>query len=166
MLTLKEIVQQESDIRHVRALRSEIKRMNLSRQPAFDNMSDYELAKIYNGYGPDSWPVAIRDAVTWCYDNWEVLALIHDLDFHLSDGTRRGWMEATARWQINGSLALSDRYPMRKFWLWPARMIAWAKLRASLRALQLCSWPAWVSACGRRGADVQCGRTGDEAVKV
>ena len=149
-MTLQQVLVRESQIKEVVAIRKEVVRLNLSRPPHFDALTDIDLAKIYNGYGPDSWPEAIRDAVTWFYRHWVVLAIIHDVDFHFSDGTRRSYLEATARWSINYSLALSDRYPMTKPWLYPARAWAWAKLRLSLRALQLGSWPAWQEASRRR----------------
>lgn len=134
-------------------VRQEVLRLNLSRPAAFDKLTPAEFAAIYNGYGPDDWKPEIRAAVTWIYDNWEVLAGVHDVDFHFSDGTRKGWLEATARWEINISLALSDRYPTRRVWLWPARAAAWCKLRLSYRALQVGSWGAWVDAAKRRTPD-------------
>ena len=149
-MTLQQVLVLESQVMDVVAIRKEVERINLSRPPHFDALTDIDLAKIYNGYGPDSWPAAIRAAVTWIYRHWKTLALIHDVDFHFSDGTRRSYLEATARWNINYSLALSDRYPMTKPWMYPARAWAWTKLRLSLRALQLGSWPAWQEASRRR----------------
>ena len=151
-MTLAELCIRESQVKDAIAVRKEILRLDLSRLPQFDALTDYEFAAIYNGYGPDSWPEAIRDAVTWIYRNWKTLAGVHDVDFHFSDGTRKGFLEATERWSINYSLALSDRYPMSKPWLYPARSWAWTKLCLSLRALQLGSWGAWQSA-GRRRAE-------------
>ena len=162
-MTLQQFLVRESQVMEVAAIRKEVVRLNLSRTPQFDALTDHELAVIYNGYGPDSWPVAIRDAVTWIYRHWTALALIHDVDFHFSDGTRRSYLEATARWAINYSLALSDRYPMTKPWLYPARAWAWTKLRLSLRALQLGSWPAWQEASRRRA---RRGRTDADSFAV
>lgn len=150
MPTLKEAMIADADLRHAVAVRREVFRLNLSRPPVFDELTDREFASIYNGYGPDSWPQSLRSAITHIYDNWEPLAAIHDVDFDRSDGTRRGWLEATARWGINATLALSARYPIRKWWLLPARAVAWAKLRLSYRALQLGSWGAWEDACNRK----------------
>ena len=150
-MTLKELLIHEAQAKHAEHVRREVLRLDLSRSPVFDLLTPAEFAAIYNGYGPDDWPAELRAAITWLYDNWEPLAAVHDVDFSRSDGTRKGWLEATARWGINASLALSDRYPMRKAWLWPARAVAWTKLRASYRALQLGSWGAWVSAAGRNG---------------
>lgn len=149
-MTLQQVMALESQAMDVAAIRKEVERINLSRTLQFDALTNIDMAAIYNGYGPDSWPKEIRAAVTWIYRHWKTLALIHDVDFHFSDGTRRSYLEATARWSINYSLALSDRYPMTKPWLYPARAWAWTKLRLSLRALQLGSWPAWQEASRRR----------------
>lgn len=146
MQTLNQMLVHEAQAKHAEHVRQEVLRLDLSRAPAFDLLTPAQFAAIYNGYGPDSWPASLRAAITAIYDNWEPLAAVHDVDFYHADGSRKGWMEATARWGINASIALSDRYPMRKPWLWPARAVAWAKLRASYRALQLGSWDAWVAA--------------------
>lgn len=130
-------------------VRASIIALDLSRPPVFDRLTDEQFAAIYNGYGPDDWPPAIRAAITHIYDRWLELAGVHDVDFNFSDGTVRGWREATARWSVNCSLMLDARYPLRKVWLWPVRTAAWLKLRASLRALQVGSWGAW-SDCHKR----------------
>lgn len=150
MVTTEDVLKFEAQTKHAEIVRKEVLRLNLSRSESFDKLSKAQFAAIYNGYGPDSWPDKLRSAITAIYDNWEPLAAVHDVDFHFSDGTRKVWLEATARWGINASLALSDRYPMRKPWLWPARAIAWAKLRASYRALQVGSWGAWENAAKAR----------------
>lgn len=149
-MTTTQIAAYAAPLTEAEAVRREVIRLNLSRPAVFDTLTASEFASIYNGYGPDSWPDGLRKAITWIYDNWTTLAGVHDVDFHFSDGTLTGWLEATARWEINASLALEARYPLRKPWLYPARLIAWAKLRASYRALQLGSWGAWVDAAARR----------------
>lgn len=149
-MTATQIAAYAAPLTEAEAVRREVIRLNLSRPPVFDTLTPAEFAAVYNGYGPDSWPTEIRAAVTWIYDNWEPIAGVHDVDFHLSDGTRKGWLEATARWEINISLALEARYPLSKPWLYPARVIAWLKLRAAYRALQVGSWCAWVDAHARR----------------
>lgn len=151
-MTAAQIAAYAAPLTEAEVVRREVIRFNLSRPLIFDLLTPAEFAAIYNGYGPDSWPASLRAAITWIYDNWTVLAGVHDVDFHFSDGTEKGWLEATARWGINASLALEARYPLRKPWLYPARVIAWLKLRASYRALQLGSWGAWVDAHARRVA--------------
>ena len=131
-------------------VRASVIALDLSRPAVFDTMSPAQFAAIYNGYGPDDWPAGLRAAISHIYEKWLELAGVHDTDFNFSDGTVKGWREATARWEINISLMLDARYPLRKFWLWPARTAAWLKLRASYRALQIGSWGAWTDANKRR----------------
>lgn len=149
-MTVEDQIERARQLEEAESVRKAVIGLNLSRHPLFDQLTPAQFAAIYNGYGPDSWPAEIRAAVTWIYDNWTTIAGVHDVDFHLSDGTRKGWLEATARWEINISLALEARYPLSKPWLYPARVIAWLKLRAAYRALQVGSWCAWVDAHARR----------------
>ena len=149
-MTLTQVMRYACENAHAEKVRREIVRLDLSRPAGFDRLTHSQFAAIYNGYGPDSWPAEIRAAITWIYDNWEPIAGVHDVDFYLSDGTRKGWLEATARWEINISIALDARYPLSKPWLYPARLVAWLKLRAAYRALQVGSWYAWVDAHRRR----------------
>ena len=142
-----------TDLHEAANARADVLRIDLSRSPRFDRLTEDEFAEIYNGYGPDSWPQSIRAAVTWIYRNFEPLAAVHDVDFHFSDGSKKGWLEATSRWAVNISLMLDDRYPISRWWTLPVRAYAWAKLRASWRALQIGSWPAWTNAAIRSTDD-------------
>lgn len=149
MPTFNEVLRATSDFKEACAVRKSIIALNLSRSARFDTLTEKEFSAIYNGYGPDDWPLKIRAAITYIYDNWQELAGVHDEDFDASDGTQRGWLEATARWGINIVLMLDARYPLKKVWLWPARSLAWAKLRLAYRALQIGSWGSWVDAHNR-----------------
>lgn len=134
----------------VEEARAEIVRLCLWRPVAFDTMPADVMARVINGFGPDAWPEWMRDALDWVFWDFAALAVIHDVQFYLSDGTRRGFNETLRFWELNSKILLADRYPLRNVRLWPARAVAWMKLRASLRALEKGSWPVWRRAGGRR----------------
>lgn len=140
----------DADYKEAEQVYNEIIRLNLARSPAFDDLSVGAFALIYNGYGPDDWSPCVRGLMTWFYRHFKALAGVHDVDFHLSDGTREGWLAATERWRVNGAIMLADRYPLSKPWLLNLRLYAWIKIRASYRALQLASFDSWIDAYQRR----------------
>ena len=123
--------------------RKEIVRLCLWRPTAFDVMPDDVVQRIINGFGPDAWPQWLRDALDWVFRNFTPLAVIHDVQFYLSDGTRKGFDETLRFWRLNSAILLDDRYPIRNVRQWPARAVAWLKLKASLKALELGSWMVW-----------------------
>lgn len=128
-----------------------IRELGLKRPPWFDFLSLDEIRGVYNGYGPDSWPKALRAVMTWIYRNFRELAVIHDLQFDRSLGTEAGWRETQDFWRHNCSLLLSDVYPMRRVWAWPARSVAWTKLQLSCVMLERYGYAAYVAAANRRG---------------
>ena len=108
------------------------------------------LNKIYNGYGPDRWPECVRDAMTWVYRHYEETALIHDFEYHFSDGSVAGWLSADSRFLKNIRKQRDLRYPRYKFWLIPARLLDDAKIAAAAWALELGGYTAYNDAFNRR----------------
>ena len=78
----------------------------------FMALTDQDLSKIYNGYGPDSWPNNIRERITWIYRHYQLLAFIHDFEFTFSDCTKEGWLMTLANWKYNSSILLNKKYPI------------------------------------------------------
>jgi hypothetical protein len=101
----------------------------------FYALTPQQFAKIYNGYGADSWRSSMRSALTWIFDNFEEVAGCHDVDFHHSDGTKTGFKRTIEHWKKNSSIMLSARYPMSSPTLWIHRAVAWTKLRLAMRAI-------------------------------
>ena len=101
----------------------------------FYGLTEKEFCKIYNGYGPDSWPSIIRDTLSWVFGMFPEISGAHDIDFYFSDGTRRGFNSSVLHWKQNASTMLSVRYPMSAPSLWIHRAIAWTKLYLARRAI-------------------------------
>ncbi len=81
-----------------------------------DVLKDYsieEIAEIYNGAGPDSWPELGREVLTNFMSLFKPVILIHDMDFDRSDGTEATFQAVTARWKTNCKLIMNAEYP---FW--------------------------------------------------
>lgn len=123
----------------------EIKRLGLYRVKEFDSLTVDEFAEIYNGYGPDSWPEALRNAITIIYRNFKPLAGVHDIGYHFKDRTERGWRLTQWRWKENGKILLNDRYPVRKWWLLPLRWYAEKKINLAYDLLYRFSKDVYMS---------------------
>jgi len=108
-------------------LRLECMALDLQYPEYFLAIEDQELSRIWNGVGAESWPVFMREFITWIYRHFETSALIHDVRFDYSDGTILGCKLANQEMFDNLHLTLSLLYPWHKPWLLPFR--AWAHFK-------------------------------------
>lgn len=131
-------------------VRREVLRLRLERPAAYDGLTDAELTAIWNGFGPDSWPQAAREALTAFFAHFQPVAQVHDVEFHFSDGTESGWLWSLERWRRNTAKVLDDRWPLTRPTLWRERLRAWLRMRAAYRALRWFSLAVWEEAAERR----------------
>lgn len=75
---------------------------DLEGREVLDRFTDTELRLIYNRLGPDSFPAWLRDLVSDANKWLEAAALIHDVDWYLSDGTREHFTASNQRLRRNG----------------------------------------------------------------
>lgn len=134
-------------------IRSEVMRLNLRRRDGFDSQTPAEWAAVYNGWGPDAWPDALRSVMTWVAGSLEVLAGPHDDRFAHGDGTHAGWRVSMDEWIANTRLVIADRYPASAWRLWPRRAIVTVKAAAASAVLEKYSYAAWVDASAREKGD-------------
>ena len=83
-----------------------------------------ELLSVYNGAGPDSWHDWSRKTLTAVMRLYQPVVLIHDVQFHESDGTLGTFDKVVADWKRNTRKIFDAEYP-----LW-----TWRMLRPSCRA--------------------------------
>ena len=78
-----------------------------------------ELARIYNGIGPDRFPDWMRELVTEASSLFEPAALIHDVRYHIG-GTIEDFTEANAEFRRNCDRLIAARFawydPRRYLW--------------------------------------------------
>ena len=93
-----------------------------------DGFSYLEMARIYNGLGPDRFPDWLRAIVTEANGLFEPAALIHDLRFHVG-GTREDFTAANDEFRENCYTLVDAAYswydPRRYTW----RFRAWRYAR-------------------------------------
>ena len=61
---------------------------DLSYPEVMDHLTDYEIAAIANGIGPDSWPQALRKIATQLFGPYAVIHIPHDIRYEQHIGTR------------------------------------------------------------------------------
>ena len=82
------------------------------------------LSDAYNGIGPERWPAELRSKVTTWLQLFEPAALIHDADTTLSDGTRKAFEAANARFLANCLKMANWWYPWYSWKRYRARAVA------------------------------------------
>lgn len=109
----------------------------LSRPPIFQRETPEELARFYNGVGPEDFHKCTRRFVTWALERMEPLAFVHDVEYGTSEPNFMAFTVAQLRWAYNAlRLAFcssSPRYRDHK-----KRFLCAAWLCAL--ACQLCGW--------------------------
>lgn len=99
--------------KNVRKLREEAEKYNLRGVELLEKYSDAELAKWYNGAGPDSWPEEFRHLLTTAMELFAPVVLIHDVQYTFSDGTDEGFNKTVKDWKENCQIIFDAEYP---FW--------------------------------------------------
>lgn len=95
---------------HVAALRQKAYELGLSGTPVL-SMHLADLAKHYNGCGPEFFPAAMREKLTTYLAVFEPAFLIHDLRFVLGDGSTATFNAANAELHFNLCRIAKATYP-------------------------------------------------------
>lgn len=98
-------------VERIRKLRGLCVRYDLEEKSILNSCTDTELAEIYNGTGPDSWLPLARDIVTVLMELFEPAALIHDMQFHGSDGSHESFEKTAEVWKRNCRKIFDAEYP-------------------------------------------------------
>ena len=86
-----------------------------------------ELARIYNGAGPDSWIPAARDVLTALMELFEPVVLIHDVQFSESDALHETFERTVDIWKQNCKKIFDAEYPL---WTWRQLSASYRRRRA------------------------------------
>ena len=102
-----------------------------------------ELASIFNGIGPDAFPEWLRDCITALHPSLAVVAFIHDVEWHESDGTDEKFTESNDRFKTNGYIVAERNYG----WYNPLRYIVMNQARRFGNLCQIFGFGAWSGPC-------------------
>lgn len=132
-----------SEIRKRRALQIGL---GFSFPNGYDLLTDAEIASAANGVGPDAAPGGIRKILTALLPYGDLAADIHDVEFQMSNGTRKDFLAANERFRHNcRQWVVRTRSAMS-----PLRYLELFRLRRDFEILNgPAGWAAWKSAAER-----------------
>ena len=123
-----------------------IERARAADLDGLDFLSSYEYGEIaaaYNGIGPEWMPAALREKVSAYLDLFAPAALIHDMRYQVSDGSRFNFNYANLEFYGNCVKLANDAYPWWNWRRYGARVAA-AALYDCVRSQG--GWKAWTDA--------------------
>ena len=121
-------------------------KFHLENTDILERYSFEDLAKIYNGIGPDSFPEWLRKVISSLHPSLAPVALIHDVEWHESDKTKDSFSESNARFKRNGKAVAKCSFSFFN----PRRYIVWNQARRFGNYCELFGWSAWCSPCEAR----------------
>ena len=127
------------DIAAVRHLREQCEKYQLENRGILAKFTDAELAKIYNGMGPEAFPDWMRKALDALHPSLKCVVLIHDVENELSDGTEEGFWASNDRFRHNGVKVAKIEYK----WYNPRRYLVMFDAAKYAAVCQLFGWPFW-----------------------
>ena len=132
-----------STLKEIKELCDFAEECGLENREILAKYKNTELASIFNGIGPDVFPDWLRNTITALHPSLAVVAFIHDVEWHESDGSREKFTESNDRFKTNG-------YAVAKFkfgWYDPRRYIVMNQARRFGNICQAFGWNAWCSPC-------------------
>lgn len=103
---------------HVQKLLDLIREQDLLRPAGFDRERFEVICRVYNGIGPEAWPLRWRQWVTRVLTRYEPEALIHDWEFVFQPKTFLSFTLANLRWAVNSIIKAwhTHRRAGKLFW--------------------------------------------------
>ena len=126
-----------------------IEKAKLETPPYWRLLQKNTIARCWNGIGPDAWPPEVRGSLSFILRTCKPAALIHDVEFQHSDGTRATWEQVQRRWTINVHKLNAQRWPLSNPLYWIPHAAMWTKSHAAILALKQYSFPIYCSAYKR-----------------
>ena len=123
-------------VEEVKELRALCEKYKLEHRDILDKYSDEELAEIYNGIGPSTFPEWMRESLDSLHPSLKPVAFIHDVEWQESDGTEESFTESNDRFRRNGVSVSSQAFS----WYHPRRYLV---MLEAVEFAYLCQWFGW-----------------------
>ena len=130
-------------LKEIRELKRTAEEFQLENREIIGKYTMAELCSIYNGIGPGSFPDWLRNVISMLHPSLAVVAFVHDVEWHESDGSREKFTESNGRFKRNGYLVAKAKYG----WYNPLRYIVMNQARRFGNTCELFGWEAWCSPC-------------------
>jgi len=126
-------------VAEIKALREKCEKYQLENREILEKFSDEELARIFNGIGPSTFPDWMREALDDLHPSLRCVALIHDVENELSDGTKEGFKASNKRFRKNGNKVAKAEFS----WYNPRRYAVMLNAATYSWLCQHCGWEYW-----------------------
>lgn len=130
-------------LKKIKLLKEQAETLGLENREIIGKYNMRELCSIYNGIGPDAFPGWLREFISALHPSLEVVAFIHDIEWHESDGSQEKFHESNDRFLTNGRIAAKARFG----WWHPQRYLVTGQARRFSRLCRLFGWKAWITPC-------------------
>lgn len=131
------------DIQTIEKLVKEAQDYQLQRQQILKRYSFQQLAQIYNGIGPAAFPQKLRDAISDLHPSLQVVALIHDVQWHQTDMKKQTFSETNQRFKRNGYTVAEKKFA----WYDLRRYLVMNHARCFGNLCQAFGWVAYNAPC-------------------
>ncbi len=115
--------------------------MKLENASVLDKYTDAQLAKMYNGIGPDSFPDWLVEVLDNAAPELAPTCMIHDVEWLESDGTKASFKASNDRLRRNGKITAKYMYG---FWNIKRYIVKW-DARVMAKTCQKFGFGIWVS---------------------
>lgn len=130
-----------STVNEVKRLRALCEDCELEGREILAKYTDEDLAAIFNGIGPEAFPSWLRAALDALHPSLAPVALIHDAEWTLSDGTKESFTASNKRFKRNGSKVAKAEFA----WYNPRRYAVMNSARRFGNICQTFGWAAWMA---------------------
>lgn len=130
-------------LKEIKRLKGLAEKYRLEGREIIGKYNMQELCSIYNGIGPDAFPQRLRKGISALNPSLAVVAFIHDIEWHESDGSREGFKASNDRFRTNGCKVADAEYA----WYNPRRWLVRHQAARFARLCQSFGWSGWASPC-------------------
>ena len=130
-------------LKEIKQLKELAEKYRLEGREIIGKYNMQELCSIYNGIGPDAFPPWLRKGISALNPSLAVVAFIHDIEWHESDGSKEGFKASNDRFRTNGCKVADAEYA----WYNPRRWLVRHQAAKFARLCQSFGWSGWASPC-------------------
>ena len=151
-------------LKEIKQLKELAEKYRLDGREIIEKYNMQELCSIYNGIGPDAFPEWLRKGISALNPSLAVVAFIHDIEWHESDGSMEAFTASNERFRANG-FKVADA---ENTWWSPRRWMVRHQAAKFARLCQKFGWRGWSSPCNcavcRKKAAKESGPAVEKAV--
>ena len=128
-------------LKEVKRLKALCNEYELEGREIFDTFTNTELASVFNGIGPESFPDWLRAVLDYIHPSLAPVAFIHDAEWSRSDGTKESFTASNERFKRNGYKVAKAEFS----WWRPRRYLVMNDARRFGNICQTLGWNGWLA---------------------